>query len=837
MMIPYSPFGRPQTTVVPPRTINVQKFAESRGPELETLHSIIKNRLQNDFRSQRSKRRRTTGHDNRATRNKHKKKRKVENKDVDRTHSLGNDKVAPRRVRRRIEFSKNLNGGFLTSGDGTKRLRTHIWHAKRFTMTKLWGFYLPLRLQGSGRGSRALLKKLKDRALVHDTSYCTVIQLEGLEEMVQSVLDNTMVSSSSNSEYASQYILSGLICCKAMLHRFGEPFSSPIAPIMYMWQPQNSCSINAKVTESTFKSLSGVDEIASSRRLWIFIHASAFGEGFEALQHACKQHMSANNLTVSCISLEDRLTKLEVIGSMALQVLKKTLHPANHESEFAKTLEEDQIPYYGISSLTVVDPRYFTEGGVSNSSDINVLEELTYKEQAMKQNAALVEHSEMECNSPSRQCSEFEESCDLSVCMDLWHLYKDVSPPIEERVLCAERHNQRMKLFGLGDRISGALDAPNIIQRPRSCPILLIKNYSQISSSKRWSIILPLSWVKVIWISLISNGAHAMGLAEKHWVACESGLPCFPYDFPDCKSYSWFMEMEEIAANEKAERIPPPLRPFRVPIQPPWNSVHLSIEKRSSSMERNFELQRQDLCTEDFEQKCLIDFTGYRGDRFTAIPFMGFIARTSRIFSQFLNQINGSHLLLFPKFINTEKCISKVIKENRENRNGVIFRVNYGPKLCFVRVLLHAYNKGVFEGGAVVCAPQVDELLLLTQRPENSEGQLQITESSVRSYFVQRADGKWECQLPTDPESIASHRLPIGFVTTGFIPGSKKPVAVALCEAINLACLREDQWRITSLKRRKEIYVLVRNLRSTTYRLALANIILEQREDDDLDYM
>ncbi|MFS7941517.1 putative ribonuclease P/MRP protein subunit Pop1 [Helianthus anomalus] len=30
------------------------------------------------------------------------------------------------------------------SGDGTKRLRTHIWHAKRFTMIKHWWFHLPL---------------------------------------------------------------------------------------------------------------------------------------------------------------------------------------------------------------------------------------------------------------------------------------------------------------------------------------------------------------------------------------------------------------------------------------------------------------------------------------------------------------------------------------------------------------------------------------------------------------------------------------------------------------------------------------------------------------------
>lgn len=62
---------------------------------------------------------------------------------------------------------------------------------------------------------------------------------------------------------------------------------------------------------------------------------------------------------------------------------------------------------------------------------------------------------------------------------------------------------------------------------------------------------------------------------------------------------------------------------------------------------------------------------------------------------------------------------------------------------------------------------------------------------------------------------------------------SKKPVAEAFCEAVLLAHLREEQWNEQPVrKRRKEIYVLVRNLRSSAYRLALATIVLEQEEKD-----
>ena len=62
---------------------------------------------------------------------------------------------------------------------------------------------------------------------------------------------------------------------------------------------------------------------------------------------------------------------------------------------------------------------------------------------------------------------------------------------------------------------------------------------------------------------------------------------------------------------------------------------------------------------------------------------------------------------------------------------------------------------------------------------------------------------------------------------------SKKPVAEAFCEAVLLSHLREEQWSNFPAKRRRiEIYVIVRNLRSTAYRLALATIVLEQQVED-----
>lgn len=140
---------RSQVPSAPPRKINVQKFAESRASELDSLYSIVSNRLDNNFRSRRNKRRRTTAYDNQVAKKRSRKRRKLGI--IDKNNVVESDKdqkKLSRRFRRRMELRKNPESGFSASGDGTKRLRTHVWHAKRFTMKKLWGFYLPLGLQG-----------------------------------------------------------------------------------------------------------------------------------------------------------------------------------------------------------------------------------------------------------------------------------------------------------------------------------------------------------------------------------------------------------------------------------------------------------------------------------------------------------------------------------------------------------------------------------------------------------------------------------------------------------------------------------------------------------------
>ncbi|XVF72760.1 hypothetical protein PTKIN_Ptkin12aG0146300 [Pterospermum kingtungense] len=856
----------------PPRKINVQKFAESRASELESLHSAISTRLSNDFRSRRNKRRRTTAFDNQVANKRNRKKRrltKVDNSNVSGSDTDQKNKSRlPRRVRRRLELKKNLDSGFVISGDGTKRLRTHVWHAKRFTITKRWGFYLPLGLQGRGRGSRAVLKWFKQGVLVHDASYNAPVQLEGPEDSLMAILQMVLVPSPSvQSEGVSDSVLSGITYGTAMLRHVEALFSQPIAPVTYMWCPRELSKEddnNNGLDVLECNEPCSIDSHSCFRQLWLWIHASAFSDGYDALKCACQKLMIERGITINCFPREGQLAKLELLGSKAFQLLQKTVHPvtctvencgqlqkssiAKDDDDFQnkKTFElenEEYVSSCAILSFTIKDPRFLPRKGTIDFSkpDSNL----------DKQEVEADDHHNLTGNLGKNEkvgspCSKPEGNEILAYNKNLWDASSRIEPPEEENEFCMEKHQQHMRFFCLDDpksrpqktsnkvQCSHPQKTSNKVQCSHSCPVLLLKDNNIKGSPMGWSIILPISWVKVFWHFLVSKGAHAIGLREKHWVACEIGLPYFPSDFPDCNAYSSLKEIEATASMQNAERHPPAIRPFGIPIPSPWNVIHTAFDKLSLRVKEG-----EISSGENMIEKNSMTNSSYEGSSITSFrchnSFDGIVARTSSTLTDLLTGIHGEHLFLFPQLQNSKSSILRVMKDKSMMGKGhnQSTQISHSHKLCFVRVHLHAYKEGVFEDGAVVCAPCLADISAWTSSTGSIEGGLEMPNSAVGSYFKEQSSGKWELQVPEDPASREYHRWPIGFVTTGFVRGSKKPTAEAFCEAVLLACLRERQWNEMPVnRRRKEIYVLVRNLRSSAYRLALATIVLEQQEDD-----
>ncbi|KAJ6826571.1 uncharacterized protein M6B38_371380 [Iris pallida] len=636
---------------------------------------------------------------------------------------------------------------------------------------------------------------------------------------------------SGDSGDMSNSVKYGTCFQNSMLYHVGTPFSQFISPVMYMWRPllNENNNVHAMVdhVSNGYSTSSGSECRISSRQLWIWIHAAALKEGISALKHACQKQMQESGLSVSCNSLEGRIARLEVTGSTAVQILQKILHPVSeagstnlvpsrcsyltacsksqHQKHFFLEHAE-HLPSNAILSLTVSDPRDLSSNGTKTISETTARSEAHFQEIDMQASNAFISGISTEVQD-GIHLPWSEPEVNGSFLADnryLWDFTEKLNPPVPENILCTEKHQRRLKYF--------YLDPPGDDKQPpkkaegcgQSCPILLLKHANQGHFNNRWFIVLPLSWVKAFWIPLVSRGAHAIGLRERRWIASDSGLPTFPFDFPDCMAYSTLMAAEATAAKNSAELRPLAVRPSIVPIPPPWDCILCTLRNELNEKGNIQTLNLQPLVSE-------------------GIPMVSEIQNSESFMSA---QGCGSFSGFIPR---TVDALTKYLK------NFLSGNVNQRPaesELCLERVLLHAYKEGFFEEGAIVCAPTLTDVLQWDSSSVEHEN-IQIPQSLIKTYFTQQESGKWELQLPGKCSSLESYRWPIGFLTTGFVCGSKKPVAVAFCETKLLTQLREQQ--SSQLRReqgRREIFLLVRNMRSAAYRRAVATIVLEQKNED-----
>ena len=85
------------------------------------------------------------------------------------------------------------------------------------------------------------------------------------------------------------------------LHHVGAPLSQPIAPVTYMWRPvcqQNRDSDAMDRDGDGCDKPENIESGSSSRQMWVWIHVSAFSEGFDALKFACQKEVRILNLVL-----------------------------------------------------------------------------------------------------------------------------------------------------------------------------------------------------------------------------------------------------------------------------------------------------------------------------------------------------------------------------------------------------------------------------------------------------------------------------------------------------------------------------------------------------------
>lgn len=136
------------------------------------------------------------------------------------------------------------------------------------------------------------------------------------------------------------------------------------------------------------------------------------------------------------------------------------------------------------------------------------------------------------------------------------------------------------------------------------------------------------------------------------------------------------MAAEAAASDDSAELRPLAVRPPRVPIPPPWDCIESTCKQGNAN---TAEVVAQP-STDVHPSSPLISDSASSEQSHKL--FDGFIPRYSSALNEYLRKIQGSS----------------------------IDQMSSASALCLVRVLVRAYKEGVFEEGAVVCAPIASDM-------------------------------------------------------------------------------------------------------------------------------
>ncbi|GIL73796.1 hypothetical protein Vretimale_5343 [Volvox reticuliferus] len=250
-----------------------------------------------------------------------------------------------------------------------RRLETHVWHARRMAMERSWGHLLASHAVGRGRGSRSLLASLRRTGprvrpggpgggvLLHDSSYLGCIELRGHQRCLADILRKISDPSRLDMLLDRPEVISGAAEWELFLHRPGAFPMDPLAPARALWltpgspddgqEGEGEEEPSAAQTGSCRHTAGSVDIDAEGWAtrcvLWLWVHAAAFRDAYEAVHSAAEVMMppgaaagaaaSSGAVTgngCNAVSIRSRcpdLRRIDVVGDTATACLARVLVP------------------------------------------------------------------------------------------------------------------------------------------------------------------------------------------------------------------------------------------------------------------------------------------------------------------------------------------------------------------------------------------------------------------------------------------------------------------------------------------------------------------------------
>lgn len=488
-------------------------------------------------------------------------------------------------------------------------LPTHLWHAKRATMTEpkhpLWRFALPLTptlksYRPTHRASRA------HGAVAWDMSYMSTVRLEGPEKSIQRVLESMGIEEQQVRDTKGEKWRAGKRTWTGWLSRDFDGRSVQICPATVIWRAEDPESAADEAPHKQNKK--------PRRQVLVRVHPSAFLETWEELLKLSKRQQPP-------VQLEDlrfEIGSIQIMGPGSTEALLGTLHPftdtdgarEQHATTFlglAGVPDPASLPPNAVLSFSILDPR------------------LRFPPRPVK----------------PKKSEDPETEFQLLKTLAEWPVdAAPVSPGLFDREtrfkatrLPAQKSiNRRKSLAPPGSY-------PSILPRDPTIPIMLLATRVAGTSSKAswtllapWKCILPI-WYCLMYYPLSSGGNPALGgLDELRQTHFEDGMPWFPADYPGTKSgYAWEIEQRRVKKAEW-ERKP---KGKRVE----WDSLDLGAGRKGEigsgwacDFERYFSDKAEDRPLEPGAKKAQ---GGEASNDETAGPVVNHLS--SKIFSSLLN--------------------------------------------------------------------------------------------------------------------------------------------------------------------------------------------------------
>ncbi|KAI3404855.2 POP1 [Candida oxycetoniae] len=346
---------------------------------------------------------------------------------------------------------------------------THIWHAKRFKMSKQYGFQIPY--TPTQKCFKFMNRQNRYKSVCFDTSYTSSMVLrtrsvggttggQNLTLTLQELLNKRKVPS---------MIANGEKCYIGGIYMKGKEVSPGL--------------IYANLQKNV---------------ILVRVHASVYVDLFENIRTMTMEEGEDNKF--SNIEVEDcrfSLGSIDVSGPRSLNSLSKIFHLKDVSEELkniwtslANQRESSIIPVGTVLVFSIYDPRLWNKPTKLPFKSSNDLYDVVLK---LKTNS-LVDYKVIEnlLTSTGRQASYRDQ---LSI--------KDLG-----------------KIKRLNTEFSKISHS--------TIPILLVKTEAQY-----WSLICPWFWVLPIWIQIVKiPDIKPGGLKQLHQFQFEKGKPFFPNDFP-----------------------------------------------------------------------------------------------------------------------------------------------------------------------------------------------------------------------------------------------------------------------------------------------------------------